>query len=65
MANSFSVVPFELAAEAANDYDYASDYDSDIDEEEALFNCISNNGNCIYKMNWLFQKATFGALLNI
>ena len=27
---------------AANDSDYASDYDLDIDEEEAIFNCISN-----------------------
>ena len=39
---SFSVVPYELVDEAAQDSDYASDYNSDIDEEEAIFNHISN-----------------------
>ena len=27
--------------EAANDSDYTSDYDSDVEEEDAVFNCIS------------------------
>ena len=42
IANSFSVIRYELVDEAGNDSDYASDYDSDIDEEEAIFNHISN-----------------------
>ena len=42
IANSFSVIPYELVDEAANDPDYASDYDLDTDEEEAIFNRISN-----------------------
>ena len=39
---SFSVVPYELVDEAAHDSDYTSDYNLDIDEEEAIFNRISN-----------------------
>ena len=39
---SFSVVPYELVDEAAHGSDYASDYNSNIDEEEAIFNRISN-----------------------
>ena len=65
LINTFSVIPYELVDEAANDSDYASDYDSDIDEEEAIFNRISNYCSYIYKMDWLFQNATFDALLNI
>ena len=54
-----------MVDKAANDSDYALDYDSDIDEEKAIFNRISNYWNYIYKMDWLFQNATFDALLNI
>ena len=41
-SNYFSVIPYELADEAAHDADYASDYDSDVEEEDAIFNRISN-----------------------
>ena len=39
-SNYFSVIPYELDDEAAHDSDYALDYDSDAEEEDAIFNLI-------------------------